>query len=103
MHKPVLVVPVHGPGRCVAPQVVLLGLVGSVILLIVLWLVVLMPTLLERGISIDIINDYSSVEKGPGRPPHWEMVFWWTRKPLTGTRAVIATSLLPDNVYRNMK
>ena len=80
-----------------------MGLVGSVILLIVLWLVVLMPTLLKRGIPIDIINDYSSVEKGPGRPPHWERIFWWTRKPLTGTRAVITTSLLPDNVYRNMK
>jgi len=80
-----------------------LGLVGSVILLIVLWLIVLMPTLLERGIPIDVINDYSSVEKGPGRPPHWEMVFWWTRKPLAGARAIIAASLLQDNAYQNME
>ncbi|MFP3320763.1 MAG: DUF1156 domain-containing protein, partial [Acidilobus sp.] len=61
-----------------------------------------MPTLLERGIPIDAINDYSSAEKGPGRPPHWEMVFWWTRKPLAGARAIIAASLLPDNTYQNM-
>jgi putative DNA methylase len=62
-----------------------------------------MPTLLERGIPIDVINDYSSVEKGPGRPPHWEMVFWWTRKPLAGARTIIAASLLPDNAYQNME
>jgi len=61
-----------------------------------------MPTLLERGIPIDDINYYSSAEKGPGRPPHWEMVFWWTRKPLAGARAIIAASLLPDNAYQNM-
>jgi len=62
-----------------------------------------MPTLLERGIPIDVINDYSSVEKGPGRPPHWEMVFWWTRKPLAGARTIIAASLLQDNAYQNME
>ncbi|MFP3172369.1 MAG: DUF1156 domain-containing protein [Acidilobus sp.] len=58
--------------------------------------------MLERGIPIDAINDYSSVEKGPGRPPHWEMVFWWTRKPLAGARAIIAASLLSDNAYQDM-
>jgi len=58
--------------------------------------------LLERGIPIDAINDYSGAEKGPGRPPHWEMAFWWTRKPLAGARAIIAASLLPDNAYQNM-
>jgi len=62
-----------------------------------------MPTLLERGIPIDVINDYSSVEKGPGRPPHWEMVFWWTRKPLAGARTIIAASLLQDNAYQSME
>jgi len=60
-------------------------------------------SLLERGIPIDKVNEYSSVEKGPGRPPHWEMVFWWTRKPLAGARAVIAASLLSDNAYQNME
>ncbi len=60
-----------------------------------------MPTLLERGIPIDAINDYSSAEKGSGRPPHWEMVFWWTRKPLAGARAIIAASLLLDNAYQS--
>ncbi|NAZ32765.1 MAG: DUF1156 domain-containing protein, partial [Pyrobaculum sp.] len=59
-----------------------------------------METLLERGIPIDAINEYSAVEKGPGRPPHWEMVFWWTRKPLAGARAVVAASLLPADAYQ---
>ena len=44
-----------------------------------------------------IISEASAVEKGPGRPPHWEMVFWWTRKPLISARAVIAGCLLPAN------
>jgi len=52
--------------------------------------------LLERGFPVGAVNDYSEVEKGPGRPPHWEMVFWWTRKPLAGARAVIAASLLTE-------
>jgi putative DNA methylase len=43
------------------------------------------------------ISEASEVEKGPGRPPHWEMVFWWTRKPLISARAVIAGCLLPEN------
>jgi putative DNA methylase len=43
------------------------------------------------------ISEASAVEKGPGRPPHWEMVFWWTRKPLISARAVIAGCLLPEN------
>ena len=30
-----------------------------------------------------------------GRPPYWEMIFWWTRKPLISGRAFIAASLLP--------
>ncbi|WP_457753803.1 DUF1156 domain-containing protein, partial [Thermococcus sp.] len=44
------------------------------------------------------INEKSAKEKGPARPPYWEMVFWWTRKPLIGARAVIAGALLPENV-----
>jgi putative DNA methylase len=43
------------------------------------------------------ISEASEVEKGPGRPPHWEMVFWWTRKPLISARAVIAGCLLPES------
>jgi len=43
------------------------------------------------------ISEASRVEKGPGRPPHWEMVFWWTRKPLISARAVIAGCLLPED------
>jgi putative DNA methylase len=44
-----------------------------------------------------LISEASGVEKGPGRPPYWEMVFWWTRKPLISARAIIAGCLLPEN------
>ena len=51
---------------------------------------------------IQIINHFSAKEKsGGGRPPHWEMIFWWTRKPLIGARFVIAASLLPENTNIN--
>jgi putative DNA methylase len=44
------------------------------------------------------INEFSAGEKrGGGRPDFWEMVFWWTRKPLIGARSIIAGALLPDN------
>ncbi|MEM1717702.1 MAG: DUF1156 domain-containing protein, partial [Candidatus Bathyarchaeia archaeon] len=46
------------------------------------------------------VSEASAVEKGPGRPPHWEMVFWWTRKPLISARAIIAGCLLPENTSR---
>lgn len=55
------------------------------------------------------INDASAKEKqGGARPPFWEMVFWWTRKPLIGARCVIAASLLPagageEEFLRNMR
>ena len=54
------------------------------------------------GFPVDDVNEASAGEKqGGGRPEFWEMVFWWTRKPLAGARAVIAGALLPDgvNVY----
>ena len=45
-----------------------------------------------------LINYYSYLEKtGGGRPDYWEMVFWWTRKPLAGARFVVAASLLPGD------
>lgn len=44
------------------------------------------------------LNKKSQKENGPGRPPFWEMVFYWTRKPLIGARAVIAASLLPEGI-----
>ncbi|RLG82276.1 MAG: DUF1156 domain-containing protein [Thermoprotei archaeon] len=39
-------------------------------------------------------------KKGGGRPPYWEMVFWWTRKPLISARAIIAGALLPEDISR---
>jgi putative DNA methylase len=47
-----------------------------------------------------VISEASEPEKGPGRPPHWEMVFWWTRKPLISARAIIAGCLLPEKTDR---
>jgi len=43
------------------------------------------------------VSESSAVEKGPGRPPHWEMVFWWMRKPLIFTRAVIAGCMFRED------
>ncbi|ABL78382.1 DUF1156 domain-containing protein [Thermofilum pendens] len=59
------------------------------------------PTLLESpSFPIESINKASKSEKtGGGRPPYWEMVFWWTRKPLAGARAIIAASLLSQDDY----
>jgi len=50
---------------------------------------------------IDLINEKALKEKqGGGRPPIWEMVFWWTRKPLVSARAIIAGSLLPADISK---
>jgi len=52
----------------------------------------------SSNFPIERINEASAKEKqGGGRPPYWEMVFWWTRKPLAGARAVIAGALLPQD------
>ena len=45
------------------------------------------------------VNQASASEKlGGGRPDFWEMVFWWTRKPLASARAIIAGAALPEAV-----
>jgi putative DNA methylase len=57
-----------------------------------------LQNLLESGnFPIEIVNIASAKEKGPGRPPFWEMIFWWTRKPLASARAVILASLLSSD------
>ena len=58
-----------------------------------------METYFMLSFPAEAVNEYSRVEKGPGRPPHWEMVFWWTRKPLASARAAIAAALLPSSAY----
>jgi putative DNA methylase len=59
-----------------------------------------MSSFLESGaFPVEIVNIASAKEKGPGRPPFWEMIFWWTRKPLASARAVILASLLPENYH----
>ena len=50
----------------------------------------------------DKVNEASAKEKaGGGRPEFWEMVFWWTRKPLASARAFTAGALLPENTDVN--
>lgn len=50
---------------------------------------------------IELVNEASAKEKkGGGRPEFWEMVFWWTRKPLASARAIIAGALLPYDFSR---
>jgi putative DNA methylase len=45
---------------------------------------------------VAVVSQASSKEKQiGGRPDYWEMVFWWTRKPLASARAIVAASLLP--------
>jgi putative DNA methylase len=58
-----------------------------------------LSTFLESpNFPINEVNRFSASEKkGGGRPDFWEMVFWWTRKPLIGARSVIAGALLPSN------
>jgi putative DNA methylase len=47
---------------------------------------------------VDVVNEASVKEKeGGGKPDYWEMVFWWTRKPLIGARSIIAGALLDEN------
>jgi adenine-specific DNA methylase len=47
---------------------------------------------------VALVSRVSAKEKGPGRPDYWEMVFWWTRKPLASARAIIAGCLLPEHI-----
>ncbi|MEM4936131.1 MAG: DUF1156 domain-containing protein, partial [Sulfolobales archaeon] len=57
-----------------------------------------MSTYIESSrFPVDDVNDASAREKqGGGRPEIWEMVFWWTRKPLISARSIIAGLVLPE-------
>ena len=56
----------------------------------------------SSGFPVGLVSEKSAREKaGGGRPRYWEMVFWWTRKPLAGSRAIIAGALVPSNVSVN--
>jgi len=61
-----------------------------------------MPRLVESTKIYDVIEAVNkkalSEKQGGGRPPFWEMVFWWTRKPLVGARATVMASVLPDTI-----
>ncbi len=54
-----------------------------------------MTVLLERGIPTDVLDKIAKKEK-LGRPPISEMHYWWTRKPLIVSRAVILAAVLSD-------
>src|SRR5436309_10847036 len=46
---------------------------------------------------VALVSQASAKEKtGGGKPDYWEMIFWWTRKPLASARSVIAGCLLPE-------
>jgi putative DNA methylase len=49
------------------------------------------------GNLVPEIDKKAAKEKGPGRPAYWEMIFWWTRKPLISARAFTAAALLPES------
>ncbi|WP_016730555.1 DUF1156 domain-containing protein [Saccharolobus islandicus] len=49
------------------------------------------------GNLVPEIDKKAAKEKGPGRPVYWNMIFWWTRKPLISARAFAAAALLPEN------
>jgi len=49
----------------------------------------------------DVNRASISEKRGGGRPDYWEMIFWWTRKPLAGARAVVAGSVLPATTDPN--
>ncbi|MCC6003568.1 MAG: DUF1156 domain-containing protein [Thermofilum sp.] len=63
-----------------------------------------METLIESpDFPMDIVNQAAAKEKqGGGRPEFWEMVFWWTRKPLASARAVLAAAALPADAKVSM-
>jgi len=50
------------------------------------------------GNLVPEIDKKAADEKKPGsRPAYWEMIFWWTRKPLISARAFTAAALLPES------
>jgi Adenine-specific DNA methylase containing a Zn-ribbon len=55
-----------------------------------------MKTLIEKILPVEEISEEAKKEK-KGRPPTFEMHYWWTRKPLVTARAVVLGSLLPEN------
>jgi len=63
-------------------------------------LYIVMSSFLESPkFPVDIVNQVAEKEKkGGGRPEYWEMVFWWTRKPLASARAVLAAAALPPDI-----
>lgn len=49
---------------------------------------------------VELVSEKSAKEKTiGGKPTYWQMTFWWTRKPLTSARAVIAGALLPAGTH----
>ncbi|MEM0339929.1 MAG: DUF1156 domain-containing protein, partial [Acidilobaceae archaeon] len=56
-------------------------------------------TLLESDFfPVHLVNNVARREKkGGGKPPVWEMVFWWTRKPLITARSIILGAVMDDS------
>ncbi|MEM4035906.1 MAG: DUF1156 domain-containing protein, partial [Fervidicoccaceae archaeon] len=56
-------------------------------------------TFLESdSFPVQAVNESARREKkGGAKPPIWEMVFWWTRKPLITARSIILGAVLDDS------
>ena len=52
--------------------------------------------LIETRLPLVDIDEEAGREKN-GRPPTFELLFWWTRKPLVVSRAAVLASLLPED------
>lgn len=55
-------------------------------------------TLIETFLPVDEISAEAKIEKlGNAKPPTSSLHYWWTRKPLVASRAVVLGALLPSN------
>lgn len=54
--------------------------------------------LIERYLPVEEISEEAKLEKlGNAKPPMSSIHYWWTRKPLVASRAVVLASLLPSD------
>ncbi|MCS7105254.1 MAG: DUF1156 domain-containing protein [Thermofilaceae archaeon] len=53
----------------------------------------------STNFPVEVVNQAAEKEKkGRSGPEYWNMVFWWTRKPLVTARAALAAATLPANI-----
>ncbi len=57
------------------------------------------PRLIEQYFPGSPLNEFAQREK-KGRPPIFQLHYWWTRKPLSVTRSVLLGAILPADFDR---